>query len=161
MKKTIVFLLLIGIAFNLSAADNIVHVRQQFYQAVKNKTVAKQFYSEMKSVNFNSDKTLLGYKGMSNMIMAKFEFNPFSKWNYFSIGRDLLEKAINTDKNNIELRCLRLSVQANAPFFLNYSSNIKEDKKFILSAYKYVTDPDLKNRIQDFLNSAKIAKQTA
>jgi hypothetical protein len=36
---------------------------------------------------------------------------------------------------------------------------MKEDKKFIISAYKYVTDPDLKNRIQDFLNSAKIAKQ--
>ncbi len=160
MKKTVLFTFFVFLATYAFATDNILHVRQQFYKAVKNRTIAKQFYSEMKSVNFSSDKTILGYKGMSNMIMAKFEFNPFNKWHYFSIGREQLEKAINEDKNNIELRGLRLSVQSNAPFFLNYSSHIKEDKIMILSAYKNVTDPDLKNRIHDFLNSAKISKQS-
>lgn len=116
--------------------------------------------------SFNKLKSLLekeskrtaildGYYGSTLMIEANYLVNPFSKLSAFNNGKTILEKAIKTEPNNIELRYLRFTIQSEAPGILNYDDNLKEDKKYILDNYKKITDKTLKNGIISYLKSSK------
>ena len=42
------------------------------------------------------------------MMMAKHVFNPFSKLSYFKKGKQMLENAIETDGQNLELEIFKI-----------------------------------------------------
>ena len=88
---------------------------------------------------------------MSFLLISKHSINPLEKLSFFKLGVLWLESSIENDFCNIELRFLRLSVQNNAPSFLNYNNYIEEDKNYLASNYKYLEDEDLKNRISNYL----------
>lgn len=52
---------------------------------------------------------------------------------------------------NLGLRLFRLMTQEQAPAFLNYTDNIKEDRSFILKNYENTADEDLKIFIKKYL----------
>ena len=89
--------------------------------------------------------------GVSFFLISKHSLNPIDKLSFFKQGVKWLESSIENDFCNIELRFLRLSVQNNAPSFLNYNNYIEEDKDYLASNYKYLEDEDLKNRISNYL----------
>jgi hypothetical protein len=70
------------------------------------------------------------------MVKAKFGMNPINKMLLFIEGRNELEKLIEKEPNNIELRYIRLAVQKIAPKFLSYRDNINEDRVLLLSHLK-------------------------
>ena len=72
-----------------------------------------------------------GYYGAYLVIWANHTWNPIDKLNTFKKGKIELENAIKQDSKNVELRFLRLSIQANVPKILNYDQNIKSDLIFI------------------------------
>ncbi len=78
-----------------------------------------------------NDNVQLGYLGALQTIWATHTFNPIEKLSTFNKGKKNIEKAINIDKTNIELRFLRLSIQKNCPKFLNYYYHIDEDEKMV------------------------------
>jgi hypothetical protein len=92
-----------------------------------------------------------GYRSISLLIQAKSSFSPVDKIKYFRSGRNMLEQSIQEDVTSIELHYLRFCVQTNIPFFLNYSSNIEEDKRFILLNWNKISDADLKSRIRNYM----------
>lgn len=94
-----------------------------------------------------------GYKAAATMLMAKYVINPFSKLNNFKKGKTLLEKAIDRDQKNIELRFIRYAIQLNAPSFLNYKNAINKDKVFLMDSYAHIKDTQLKNNISAFLKN--------
>lgn len=96
-----------------------------------------------------------GYYGSTLMIEANYLVNPFSKLSAFNNGKTILEKAIKTDPNNVELRYLRFTIQSEAPSILNYNANLKEDKKIMLEKYKSLTDITLKKNISSYLLNSK------
>lgn len=112
------------------------------------------FYNYMNRAGGNEPLTQ-AYRGVSNIFMARFVWSPWSKYNYFTTGRDLLENAIESDKFNIEMRYLRYTVQTNAPSFLSYNSHINLDKNLILKNWVNLKDEDLKNRISVYMSSDK------
>ena len=57
------------------------------------------------------------------------------KLDTFKDGRDLLENSIGKDPQNLEFRFLRLATQENAPGFLNYDNNKKEDALLIINSF--------------------------
>ena len=63
----------------------------------------------------------------------------------------MMEKAINADKGDVELRSLRFAAQANIPSFLNYNDDLKLDKIFILKSYHQVKDNVLRETIYYFM----------
>ena len=67
----------------------------------------------------------------------------------------MLEKAIASEKNDIELRFLRFTAQTNMPFFLGYSANIESDKEFILYSFPKIKDKELKNFMIPVLRKSK------
>ncbi len=101
--------------------------------------------------------TLLGYKGSTLALQAKYTINPIKKLKFFNEGKTMLERAIQSDPQNIELRYLRLAIQTNIPTFLNYYKNINSDKILLLGALKsrLVSDDDLLKKIVHFLNQCK------
>jgi hypothetical protein len=91
------------------------------------------------------------YRAMAQMIMAKSTVWPFTRLGYFRTGRAMLEASIREDVTSVELRYLRFCVQTNVPFFLDYSSNIEEDKSFIITNWNKINDDDLRHRIKMYM----------
>ena len=66
----------------------------------------------------------------------------------------MLEKAIEFDQKNVELRFLRYTIQTNVPSFLNYSEDKERDKLFLVQSLNSLKDQKLKNIISNYLNKA-------
>lgn len=79
------------------------------------------------------------YLGALYMKQASFQWTPWSKWDYFSKGKNLLENEIQSNKTNVEMRFLRLMVQENAPSIVGYSDNVKADAKLIMEQFSKQT----------------------
>ncbi len=155
MKKVLILLLLTVFTINTQANENIIMIRNLFYSATTSVDSANVLVEKLQTVNANSKPELIGYKGMSNLMVCYHSFNPYTKYTNFIKGKNILEQAINKDPNNIELRFLRLSVQLNVPSFLGYSSNINEDKLIIFNGIKNIRDKDLFGRIYNYTMNAK------
>lgn len=161
MKRIIKIIIILVVPMVFSAENkDLLKVREMYYKASTNRADAELFFNTISSVS-GIDKFLVeGYKGMSYMIKANFDFNPYYKLSYFVKGKGLLDGAIESDEKNVELRFLRFCVQTNAPGFLGYSGKIAADKKVILNSYKNISDTDLKSRIKEFmLNSKSCSKE--
>lgn len=140
---------------NASTIDTVA-IRTMLYNAVNSTDKANKFLNYLTQSKENEEAIIIGYIGMGHLLLAKNGFNPYNQLKEFYKGRELLEKAIKTDNKNVELRFLRLTVQVNAPFFLNYSDKITEDKKIILENYSKINDIDLKLRIRNFFIKRKL-----
>jgi hypothetical protein len=145
-------LLLTLITCNAYATD-IRNLRKQYEVAAGNE---QQVAALLKSIEpYTMLPVYLGYKGALTMMMAEFPWNPVVRYTTFTKGKEMLEQAILADSTNIELIYIRFTVQSNIPAFLNYSSNIPDDKTFLLAHLDAITDADLKQRIVRFLRSSE------
>ena len=90
-------------------------------------------------------------KAAATMIMAKHAFNPFSKLSHFNKGKNMLQQAIAADRQNVELRLLRYSIQKSAPSFLGYRDEMAADKNFLKTNLPALKDATLKQMIADAL----------
>ncbi len=95
-----------------------------------------------------------GYKGALYMKSAQFEFAPWSKLKRFKEGRVILESSISIQKDNAELRFIRLMIQENCPSMLGYSDSVSDDAKIILAGYEQMNE-SLKNRVREYANISK------
>ena len=131
-------------------ATDISYLRNLFFEASNSKEKTEYMLKVLSVANDKSVPIVKGYTAMSYMLLAKHGFNFFSRYNNFITGRELLESAISQDRNNLELRFLRITVQLNVPSILNYSGDIEGDKKLIMANFRHIQDPDLRNKINNF-----------
>jgi hypothetical protein len=94
-----------------------------------------------------SNPLFLGYEGSAVMMMAKYVFNPLKKLSDFKKGKAMLNKAVKADKNNLELRFLRLMAEVKTPSFLGYNDHIKSDKKQVIYLLSKTKNKELKQFI--------------
>jgi hypothetical protein len=126
-------LLIIGLLLGLYLqAQSLKQVREQYEIAYQKESVAETLAN---ALGYN-DPVLLGYKASAKMMLAKYYWNPYTKYMSFVEGRDALEKLIANNVDNFELRYLRLIIQSNCPSFLGYSDQIKTDKEFVKLHFK-------------------------
>jgi hypothetical protein len=135
-------------------ASPIEDLRRLFDSAIKNEQSAKLLLQQSASNDIEKN-TLLGYKAATQMIMAKFYFNPWKKLQTFNSGKGQLETAIQIEPKNIELIFLRYMIQKNSPSFLQYNNSIASDKKILLLSINNLKDQDLKSRISNYLKTAE------
>lgn len=150
--KLIVLWMLMN-TYTSSTYINLPEIRQAYELAANDETIANNLLKKVDLLSSTST-TMEGYKGAITMMLAKFQFNPVSKFSYFNKGKAILEQAIVKDKNNIEIIYLRYCIQCNVPSFLDYKNNIPTDKQFLLSNLSKLKDNDLKIRIMSFLKSS-------
>ncbi|MEP7080774.1 MAG: hypothetical protein ABI784_08590 [Ginsengibacter sp.] len=137
-----------------TASPTLNDVRMMYHEASSNDNVCKSLVEILKPYNEKNNPVLSGYRAGATMMMAKYVFSPFTKISYFRKGRDMLQRAVNADDQNIELRFLRFAVQTNLPFFLGYKDHIDADKIFILKGLSSLQDPVLKANIGTFMKGS-------
>jgi hypothetical protein len=130
--------------------SDLSSLRSLYQEASKDEAKANKLLV-IADKNSSNNSVFYGYKGAAKIIMAKYAFNPYTKWNLFNEGKDILESAIASDVNNVELTYLRLTIQMNAPNFLGYKSNIDSDKKFLKENINGLNDKELQSIIKNYL----------
>lgn len=131
-----------------------IQLHQLFLIADKDKKAALELISSTEKSKSQSN-LMMAYYGAAKMMMANHVFNPYQKLSYFNEGKYILEKAIATENDNIELRFIRYSIQLYAPSFLGYRSNLKNDKDFLSQNLQKEQDSDLKKTIIILLSKHK------
>jgi hypothetical protein len=124
--------------------------RKLYLSAASEKSKAEELMNL--TANPRGDDLVTGYQGAVRMVMARYYFNPITKWKSFSRGRDMLESAVESQPDNPELRYLRLSIQENAPSFLGYHQHQEEDKSFLNRELTRIQDAELRQMIFDYLH---------
>lgn len=156
MKFLLIFLMLMANS-EINQPSDLSVVRGLYQNAAEQETAAKKLLEITREYNAQKP-VLLGYKGAGHMMMAKHVINPFSKMSHFNKGKKIYASAIAAAPQNLELRFLRFSVQAEAPGFLGYKQNIEEDKQLLLKGIGEIEDPQLQKMIlQYLLNSGEIS----
>ncbi|RZL34767.1 MAG: hypothetical protein EOO96_08695 [Pedobacter sp.] len=144
--------------FSMSDVE-VSALRKLYYEAAENKTAVKKLSALLAKVNDNSDAILIGYRGATEMMEAKYAFNPVTKLSRFNKGKNYLEKAIKKEPKQVELRFIRFSIQTNLPSFLGYNDHIKIDKDALINSVVKIEDKQLKNNIIDYLIISKHCNQ--
>lgn len=132
----------------------ITEIRKLYATVLQSENNAKEFASKLSDVDKEDNKTLYAYKGASTTLLARYKKAVSEKSKSFKEGAKMVEFAVTTEPNNIEIRLIRLSIQEKAPKILKYSSNKKEDKNFLLDHYKEQTG-NLKEFIKNFIQHSK------
>ena len=130
---------------------DISEVRQLYKEADLSQQNATNLFHKLESITISDDKVLVAYKGAVTSMTAKYEKGVKQKKDVFKNGVSLVELAVASEEDNIEIRFVRLSVQQNSPKFLNYNKEIEEDKKFILNYFNQISSPKLKAYIKDYI----------
>jgi septum formation inhibitor MinC len=133
-----------------SKNPEITEIRKLYVTVVNSESNAKEFASKLSDVTKEDNKTLYAYKGASIAILAKYKKAISDKSKSFKEGAKMVESAIASEPNNIEMRLIRLSIQEKSPKILNYNSNKKEDKDFLLNHYKEQSG-NLKEFLKNFM----------
>ncbi|TKC09584.1 hypothetical protein [Pedobacter frigoris] len=133
----------------------VTELRNLFYESESDKSAWAKFVKLVESVNTKSSPLLVCYKGVSEMMGAKYTVNPVSKLRKFKKGKFFIEEAVKREPANIEIRFLRFSIQTNLPTFLGYNDQIKEDKLMLLNNLSKIRDKNLKTNIATYLSSSK------
>lgn len=141
-------LILSLLSFSLNTLGEI---RANYTKAVSEKELCKRMISELESSKSIS-AIELGYLGGLQCVWANHVISPITKLSSFNSGKKNIEKAIEMDPQNAELRFIRLSIQKNIPSFLNYHSNLKEDEYWIRKNLDQVKSSIVKKNIQILLN---------
>lgn len=135
-------------------ASPIEDLRRLFDRAIKNEQAAELLLQQPVSNDIERN-ILMGYKAATQMITAKYYFNPWKKLHVFNVGKGQMETAIQNEPNNIELIFLRYMIQKNSPSFLHYNNTIASDKKILLLSINNIKDQDLKSRISNYLKTTE------
>lgn len=110
----------------------IENVRDQYFAFDKSEDAALKLYKLLENKNLSKDLVMIAYRGSASAAAAASVKGPWNKLEYFNRGKKELEKAVSLKPLDAEIRFLRLATQVNAPAFLGYSGNKKNDKAIIL-----------------------------
>lgn len=142
------------LSFITFVCQDLSSVREQYSEATKSQKHAEDFYNLVANAG-KDNKVMQAYKGAAIALKANFAKDRKAKKTLFIDGVKLIENAIKSEPNNVEIRLIRLSVQENTPKILNYKSNITEDKKLILVNF-IKQNQALKEHIQSFVKQSTV-----
>lgn len=158
MKKVLFVGLLFLVKSALATVPPIGEIRALYEKAVTDEASCNKLVKILSPYNEENNPLYAGYKASAIMMMAKHAFNPFSKMSYFKKGKNILEKAIKADGNNIELRFLRFNAQTHMPSFLGYNGDIENDKNFLVASFSSIKDAELKAFLLPYLKNSDYIK---
>ncbi|MBG7629005.1 MAG: hypothetical protein IZT56_01095 [Bacteroidetes bacterium] len=127
------FLTLILFSVLLSQPNlNVEKVRNQFPE-ITSEEQADNFIEELKN---DSTPEARAYTAAMVFMKSRFVKWPFKKMKYFKEGKSILDKTINENPSNIEIRYIRFLMQKQIPDFLGYNENVSEDFQVIVKGFK-------------------------
>jgi len=127
--------ILFSLSFFIATSQSLEKVRKEFHKAVLDPVQSRAFYKYMQHLE-NSNTTIQAYSAVSEAMLAQVLWNPFSKLSRVIKYDNLMDKIIENDSENIEIRFLRLAIEYNLPAFLGMSDHIEEDIEIIKAKIK-------------------------
>lgn len=143
-------LLLFFLLFQVDS-QGLEQIRKDYILASNDRESASALMDQLSAITKEDKRVLIAYKGAVTALMAKYTKDNPERKQLFKDGVQLLEYAISEEPDNIEIRCLRLSIQENTPKFLKYRSNIEEDKSFILTNYGKTSSREVKDFVKSYI----------
>lgn len=119
-------------------ADDIPAIKKAMVLAVEDARITDSLYLELSSKKAPSP-LIIAYTGTLEALKAKHSWNPYQKVSYVARSQKTLQKAVNADPANLEIRFMRFSVQHFTPAFLGYSKELNEDRRMIIKKYSQKT----------------------
>ncbi len=151
--KRLVYILLFLISTVSIAHPSMVEIRDLFAKASTDEESNKKLFDLTNSYNLSTFPVYYAYNAGAEMTLANHATWPGTKLEYFNAGKERLEAAVAKYPKNVEIRYIRYCVQQGCPFFLDYASNLEEDKKFILSNISQTDwSESYKKQVKEFLN---------
>lgn len=133
MKKLVVLSTLTLLSFvGFSQIKKLNHLRMLYFEASYNESKMDSLKNCVKQED-TSKALYLAYQGATEVMKAKYSYNPFSQISYIKTGVKQLKKAFEKDSDNFEIRFLRFAIEYHLPTILGMSDHIKEDKSFLLN----------------------------
>ncbi len=154
MNRLILTTLLLSRMAVFPGDPSLAEVRLLYNQSISDERSCRQLIELLKPYSYMNNPLLGGYAAGATMIMAKHCFSPYFKLAYFRKGKGMLQKAVDADIRNIELRFLRFGLQTNSPSFLGYHDQIDIDKEYLLESVGRLQDVDLKRTIVSYLRNS-------
>ncbi len=133
------------------ATPGLSEVRSLYMSVSENEEATKQLHDQLDGVKENDSPALLAYKGAVMTMMAKYTKKKGEKLSFFKGGAALIEAAVAAEPSNIEIRTIRLSIQENAPKFLRYHKNRKDDKQLITTGYSKIQSKEIQTFVKYFV----------
>ena len=154
MSHKFIFVIIIFICFKTmpTHANAIVldDIRKEYPKAMEDKSICMKWFEQFEKQSSFSDPVLQAYKGGIYMGMAKFAIVA-KKVALVNKGKACIEAAILKDKNNVEIRFIRYSVQTKLPAALGYNKNKIEDKNFVTANIASIKNESFRNEIIKYL----------
>lgn len=151
MMKLIMFF------FVLSLSGNLTEIRNLYSNVSSSKEKQQDFITYMQKVD-TKQPVFQAYKGASLILQSKNTTVKSDRKQLFVNGAGLIDKSVNKEPENIEIRLIRLSIQENIPKALKYNSNIQEDVTFINKNLNHIKDSELKSYVQRYVKQSKSFK---
>ena len=146
--------ILITCAMNLFNQPDLTELRQLYLTAAVQRDSTSKLSALLLTVDKQSSPVLICYKGVAQMMEAKYTFGPLGKYQRFNAGKELIEYAMALDSANMEIRYLRFTIQKSIPSFLGYNSNEATDKNFLVNNFYTIGDKQLRDMVSGFLTSS-------
>lgn len=130
--------------------------RKELYAAMASSDVAivDNQLNALKNIDLK-DKS--AYEGALTMKKAGLVKGANKKLKFFKEGHKKLEAAILKDKDNGELRFLRLMIQEHAPGILHYKSDLDKDSTYIRQSFKKLP-VDVQQAITNYSKTSKVLR---
>ncbi len=148
MKTLLIFFF--GCVFFVQA-PSLQHLRNVYPSLQENATLAEETHQSLIDLSKKDGVKKWAYKGAVNTVMAKHVRNKKKKKEFYTEGVTQIEAAVKKAPNDIEIRCLRLSVQENSPRFLGYHGAIEEDKAFLIAHFSETSSESIKSFIRKYV----------
>lgn len=167
MKKKLLIIfaaLLLGVPAVHAQQMPIEKVRDLFFAMDRSEGMAFQLYKALEKNDLTTDPLMMAYRGAASAASAGTVSGVRKKLEYFNNGKRELEKAVAIRPLDMEIHFLRLATQLNAPGFLGYNDDIKNDKAIVIQALSKLgpnpTNAYLYLRMCRFLvNNAELSKE--
>lgn len=135
------------------AHPSMIEIRDLFSKSAASAEANQKLFDLTKSYSLSTFPIFYAYNAGAEMTLANHAAWPGTKLEYFNAGKGRLEAAVLKFPKNVEIRYIRYCVQQGCPFFLDYASNLEEDKKFILANINQTDwSETYKKQVVDFLN---------
>lgn len=109
----------------------VAELRQLLYEGSENEDQADALFKKVGNYK-GSDPVLIGYKGAAFALKAKHGFNPIGKLKHIKEAQQYFNQAVAAAPQNMEVRFLRYSVEAQTPKMLDLSAHVSEDQALLL-----------------------------
>lgn len=136
--KSLIFFLLILISSVVKAqlsTKEISVLKTNLVKAVESSKLTDSLYKKLIKLP-NKTALITAYIGTLEALKAKHSWNPYNKIKYVKVSLKTMQKAINMDKENMEIRFMRFSIEHFTPSFLGFSKDLTADRKEIVKHYQ-------------------------